>query len=774
MVLIHLPTGSSGTLPSNAKDYSQAYYQILRSSRRSSSQLSHSGSGAVLILVSNDLDGICACKLLCNLLIADDIMFRIIPIDGFKTLQKILRQDVYQNNSLHSIVFLNLGSLLSLPEYFSEDSIKIQKEVVVHLIDSHRPWNLDNLFATTAVNDQIWVWDDGDIVSGRLEKEKEAYAALEFHVDSDSDSDSDSGSDSEESGTGSGSESDRESLTRPRKRRRSAGSQAGSSTSDDEAGPSRPRRNSNSASENEDSDADGPTGRDRRRRRRRSPRIKRMSGSERDIYRAILSRYYNRGTGHGMSVSGMMFILAETLGRGENEGLWLAILGLSHQYLSNQIPFDTYSQHANGLASDVIALNPPSSSTSQGSGTEDGVIRVLNDELCFTLYRHWNLESSLYHTSYVAGKLGIWKPEGLLKLKGLLAKMGFSLSHSRQNYNHMPMDLRNSLLKQLNSIAPEYGLGEISLQSFIKYFGFRSIPFSALDMVESLNALLTAATGVKIEVEDEGLVFGNSSVGTKGYASNGTPTSSELFASKRQWHLPGSHGDSSQEERGDIDGNGDEDGDDNTNSGSSSWSRNFFITYSALDLKKSSNLNLLNSSLCLARALHGAILSVGTSLIDKQSIRSLRSFRLVVIKDGPHLDLFSTHPLLLIRLGYWLTDALRDILSNQEEKKRAAKKAKKTKSTTTTEEDEKPMPPLPFVLCALNTKKDSYLTVGLIGSSEYGQVAKNKFGLAFQNAIKDSVTSINANGSPGWFDTTIVEIRREDLAGFVERLHLRA
>ena len=50
------------------------------------------------------------------------------------------------------------------------------------------------------------------------------------------------------------------------------------------------------------------------------------------------------------------------------------------------------------------------------------------EELRFMLFRHWTLYDAMYHSSYVAGKLGIWKERGRKRLTGLLAKMGYVYS----------------------------------------------------------------------------------------------------------------------------------------------------------------------------------------------------------------------------------------------------------------------------------------------------------------------------------------------------------
>ena len=68
----------------------------------------------------------------------------------------------------------------------------------------------------------------------------------------------------------------------------------------------------------------------------------------------------------------------------------------------------------------------------------------------------------------------------------------------------MDIDLKSSLRSKLESIAPEYGLLELSYPSFTRCFGYRSPPLSAADAVEAISALLDVAGGVRMEVEVEG------------------------------------------------------------------------------------------------------------------------------------------------------------------------------------------------------------------------------------------------------------------------------
>jgi len=50
------------------------------------------------------------------------------------------------------------------------------------------------------------------------------------------------------------------------------------------------------------------------------------------------------------------------------------------------------------------------------------VFRVVLFRFCFFFF--FFLYDAMYHSSYVASKLGIWKERGRKKLTGLLAKMG--------------------------------------------------------------------------------------------------------------------------------------------------------------------------------------------------------------------------------------------------------------------------------------------------------------------------------------------------------------
>lgn len=117
------------------------------------------------------------------------------------------------------------------------------------------------------------------------------------------------------------------------------------------------------------------------------------------------------------------------------------------------------------------------------------------------------------------------------------------------------------------------------------------------------------------------------------------------------------------------------------------------------------SIGLLRKSLPLAMTLHRSIIRQGSSLLEKNTIRPLRTFRFCALKEGPDLRLFA-HPSTLSRLALWLVDATRDRWAEKD-----ARSGKGGRS-------------LPFVVACLNEDKGTYLVVGVTGAPEFGDVRK--------------------------------------------------
>jgi len=126
----------------------------------------------------------------------------------------------------------------------------------------------------------------------------------------------------------------------------------------------------------------------------------------------------------------------------------------------------------------------------------------------------------------------------------------------------------------------------------------------------------------------------------------------------------------------------------------------------------------------------------------------MRGYRVVVLTQGPDLALFA-HPGVLSRLALWLVDALRDrtpgtILSGSRSKRKS----------------------LPFVVACLNERSGTYIVVGVTAALDFGDTRKNEFGLAFLDA-KDRCNARTRHSS---FDTSVLEINKDDLNIFLETL----
>lgn len=141
-----------------------------------------------------------------------------------------------------------------------------------------------------------------------------------------------------------------------------------------------------------------------------------------------------------------------------------------------------------------------------------------------------------------------------------------------------------------------------------------------------------------------------------------------------------------------------------------------------------------------------------------------------MLSDGPSLNLF-VQPDTLMRLGFWLIDALRDIVGEHDSRREASRRARRSRKGIDDDDDEQReherRRSLPFVLAALDAPRNIFV-VGVVGAADFGDTTRNKFGLAFQNAAVSSGSRMRNDR----FDSSIVEVQREDLMTFIEALHL--
>lgn len=202
-----------------------------------------------------------------------------------------------------------------------------------------------------------------------------------------------------------------------------------------------------------------------------------------------------------------------------------------------------------------------------------------------------------------------------------------------------------------------------------------------------------------------------------------------------------------------------------------------------------------------------------TQLFEKRQIKNLRSYRLAVIQDGPDLDFFS-NPLALSRLALWIAEAcaeatndplplvvaslypatdtylvlgmgprrLREENDERLARGRAAKKNKKTKKKKEERGKKKGTKRKPHDddieiqdVDNEENSSDEEMDEDSDDSSEDSEDSDeeddlfnhyNSFGVAFYQVSSE----INARVKLDSFDSSVIEVSREDLSRFLEAL----
>ncbi|TLD14429.1 uncharacterized protein PgNI_03953 [Pyricularia grisea] len=842
----------------------------------------HALAPPVLILVALEPDALCACRILTRLLKHDYIPHKIQPVAGYADLERVGRDLVApmmetRGGSGGVVVCLGVGGTVDLGvmlglEPDEEDAGSSGADsyggVEVWVIDSHRPWNLGNVFGGHPLEPEtaggsrafssrappgvsngrishaykpskggIIVFDDGDIEE-TLEKEREAYMSLvdmpevEDNGEDLEDSDSDSGSDNdddaaEETPVRAGQK--RKSLDdfdddesgdddRPAQRRRS---NTGSPIPES---PRRPERRglislqdsavfSSSDPSNPPSGAQPPKAPSARKMRRQLLRLRREK-------EGTLRKYYRLGTSYSEPISSMIYSLASELGREDNDMLWLTIVGVTSMELygrssagvavaarssDNRLKSGWMGMRGASirqlLRDEVRRLNPPEisgsgqgRSTAEGQGIipttarspEDTSIR-LSPEPKFLLIRHWSLYDSMLHSPYLFSRLKMWSETGLKRLHKLFAKMGVSLVQCRQSYTHMDMVLKRELRVKLLKYASLYNLD---------------------DMVPTIDTDGRDRGGAK-----DGWGF------VRSWGWRATLSAQDVGVVIGALLEVGKHATSSDDSGRDGASQLEEPDDNHLEMLSEEWIPRFWEAYDALE-----DIEALKQGLPTAQFLHRAIFNTGTTLLKKKQIRHLRAFRMCIVKDGPDVAVFN-HPGALTKLALWIGEALAE-----QEKETTGRLSNKGRGT-------------PLVAASLDEKRGVYVVVGTGGGGgaadlpadkkrkaeekrakakareesrkakerirEEKRAAKRAAGAEdeeetesegsdddddedssededdgpkerghglnrFGNAFQDVVAETNARIRIDSFEHCVVEVKKEDLGGFLESLSMKA
>ncbi|PPJ49934.1 hypothetical protein CBER1_04672 [Cercospora berteroae] len=705
----------------------------------------HPSSSPVQILTALSVDSICATRILVSLFKRDFIPHKIQPVSGYADLQKfgqdlVLPLTRQRGGDGGTVVCLGLGGAVALEELLGLDGRTDNDEILeagmqnhgveVWVVDSHRPWNLENVFGVSSAAPEVdgvavqrpgvqqgrvgpsykpgmggvIVFDDGDLEE-LLQAEKEAYFALrempeitedDIALVADDEGDDDEEQQDEEGDSsagqkrkrGSDSEDEDDYLSdtegedgRPRRRRRSNSSTSIPIPSSPGGNPLSGQLDIASTPQNMLSSPPKSKEPSERQKMKQLLRLRRK-------HEGTLDRYYDVGTSGAEPVSSIMYSLASDLGREENELLWLAIVGISAMLLSPSGAGPRINYMRVVLQDEVRRLNPiPESEllksqsaeatipTTARSPTDNGI--RLSPEPRFLLIRHWSLYDAMRHSPYLATRLHLWSDQGMKRLHKLLAKMGISLAEAGQGYLHMNTDVKQTLRKRILRWAAQYNLeglvpGDNGLRGMENWGFVRSWGWAGTLSAEDVAIVV----GAILEVGTDHSIFPDLKFDTR--------PSTDFNYNARMRNLP-------------TPPHSSDDGMDSSfhdNSDVPDYvSQRFYRAYDALEPRV--GLKTLQKSIPAAQDLYRAILRVGSYLISKKVLRHLRSFRIGVVREGSDLHVF-THPGALVRLASWVAEAVAVLEAE------AGKKARKGKDEA-------------LVLGALDESRSVYVVVGIGG-----------------------------------------------------------
>jgi cell division control protein 45 len=212
-----------------------------------------------------------------------------------------------------------------------------------------------------------------------------------------------------------------------------------------------------------------------------APQSKAQLRAQFDEAQQRISEYQSKGTTQGQSVSSLIYALLSSLGREDNDSLWLGIIGWS------SLPLNKMTNPEQLIWRDEVnRLNPPPLHTSQS--VSDNSIRSVKD-FPFPLLRHWSLYQSMLHSPYLCTRLRLYTAKGRTRLDHILAKMGIPKNHAKQAWTHTPRELKLSLKEKLERVETGQGLELVRGNSFERACGYKGI-WSSNDVVHVIEAIL--------------------------------------------------------------------------------------------------------------------------------------------------------------------------------------------------------------------------------------------------------------------------------------------
>lgn len=709
----------------------ERYAETFRTIKRTS--LSHSTCKLVVFVSCLDVDSLCAAKILSLLFRKELIQYQLIPVVGYSDLkQHYSRLD----DEVSNVILVGCGAMLDLEGFFDIDpdalvepsnqsshinddlradiltrnGIELRRKI--YIIDGHRPWSLDNVFGSAVVV----CFDDG-YIDANLQSQKSAYTDLVENEESEDDSGQSETSETDE-------DEDEDDEINGDREDKNNGRDVDENEIDGEVDENR------QVESQIDGDDENVNLDDQSRKRihsQDSGQAKRQR-RQRHLNRNTLQEYYNQGTTVMTAASAMVYGFLALVGETSLDNLWLAIIGTSS--LDSQYP-EVYDKLQPIYKDEVLRLNP-SNVLAVSERTADTTLLSVETDYHLFLLRHWTLYDLFFYLSHVNAKLNLWTEDGKKKLHKMFAKMGVLLAVAQQKWLYMDTRVKKKLPVIFGKYLPMYGLEGIVRDGFVRTWGFAG-QLSAMESVEALTALLELDKRLlRTEAHEE-------AQDAEAAAIEDDERDSDARINER------------------IDRK------------EKAWVNNFWSLWDALGPglgtkgTRSKGLDLLLDGLEHAKEIQQVVFRTGMSLLERRMVKNMRTYRLCVLNDGliPDLKIFN-NPLMLQKLGGWLVENITelDFMNN----KRSLK---------------------PFVVASLDVASDSYLVIGLapryprgMDNTTRARLAQqregehsltmrlNTFSVVFQQLAATSGAKVRIDS----FDSSVIEIRKDDLAPFLEKL----
>ncbi|OQR98084.1 cell division control protein 45 [Achlya hypogyna] len=591
-----------------------------------------SNAASVLLLVALDADSIAAVSILTAVLQADMIAYSLVPVAGNQQLA-----DMTFSSDIRSIFLINCGAMIDI---FSTLQLQGQN-IKVYVVDSHRPIHLANVYDRHGT---VFLFDDEAQAEEDFPEDGPDIEAIENDEDDEDDDDEDANDDEASDSDGEAEVGDNlvQDATKKRKRSGSDDSLDGEAEAilvgapdaaiADEAmdgGESQPTDNDDTAevasretkpdkeanasgsddADSDDEDNEGVETEEDEPDVEKVPAAAPSRGSSKHQRRVEILQYY-RGSYYGAPAATLLYELAAQVNQSTPDKVWFAIVGLTKQFVAQQIDAHNYNMFVQKFQDEVLALNQAVDDVTDVDGTAlptvHGGTIAFEEEYRFLLYRHWSLYKSMYYSNYVAAKLKTWQSAGKDKLEVFLARMGLSLKECQQSYTFMSMELKHKLREKLQEIAPEFELDEILYGSFRRQFEFK-YQWCAADIVHGISALLEAPPYLIQKTVEKKVP--------------------DILAMDESVPF---------------------------------WQHSFHLAAQALPCKSKRSCTLLEQGIKLAMAMQKAVVSMGISILDRKLIVRIKHFRYVCLRLSEDDEAMFSHPSTLSKLALFLVDVHRE------------------------------------------------------------------------------------------------------------------